>query len=62
MSINYQKYQTEVYYTYNNLEDALEDFKENNTKENREEVLFRISDLQKSVSNLKATIKNIYLR
>lgn len=62
MSINYQKYQKDVYYTYNNLEDTLEDFKENNTKENKEEVLYRISDLQKSISNLKATIKNIYLR
>lgn len=62
MSINYQKYQKDVYYTYNNLEDALKDFKENNTKGNREEVLYRISDLQKSISNLKVTIKNIYLR
>lgn len=62
MSINYPKYQQDVYYTYNNLMDALEDFGRSNSKENREEVLYRIGDLQKSLSLLKNSIKNIYLR
>lgn len=62
MSINYPKYQQDVYYTYNNLMDALEDFKRNNNKENREEVLYRIGDLRQSLTMLKITISNIYLR
>lgn len=62
MSINYPKYQKDVYYTYNNLMDALEDFKRNNNKENREEVLYRIGDLRQSLTMLKITISNIYLR
>ena len=62
MSINYQKYQQDVYYTYNNLMDALEDFKRSNNKENREEVLYRIGDLRQSLTMLKITISNIYLR
>lgn len=61
MSINYSKCSTNVGYTYDNLQDAIQDFSKNSTRENKEEVLERISDMQKSLSILKCTIKNIYL-
>ena len=62
ISINYLKYQQDVDYTYINLQDAIEDFGKCINKENKEEVLYRIGDLQKSLSFLKNSIKNIYLR
>lgn len=61
MSINYSKYSTNVGYTYDNLQDAIQDFSKNSTRENKEEVLERISDMQKSLSILKCVVKNIYL-
>lgn len=61
MSINYSKCSTNVRYTYDNLQDAIKDFSNNSTKENKEEVLERISDMQKSLSTLKCVVKNIYL-
>lgn len=61
MSINYSKCSTNVRYTYDNLQDAIQDFSKNSTRENKEEVLERISDMQKSLSTLKCVVKNIYL-
>ena len=61
MGINYSKCSTNVRYTYDNLQDAIQDFSNNSTKENKEEVLERISDMQKSLSTLKCVVKNIYL-
>lgn len=61
MSINFIRCSTNVRYTYNNLEDALHDFQDNTTKENKEEVLNRINEMQKELSVLKSTMKNIYL-
>lgn len=62
MSINYLKYTKEMNYDYNNLIDAIEDFGKITSKENREEIIYRINELQKTMSKLKVTIKNIYLR
>lgn len=62
MSINYQKYQDDLRFTYNNVIDALEDFEKKTNNENKEEVLYRICDLQKTLSLMKYRIKNIYLR
>lgn len=59
MSINYQKYQDDLHFTYNNVIDALEDFEKKTNNENKAEVLFRISDLQKTLSSMKHRIKNI---
>lgn len=61
MSINYIKCSTDLRYTYDNLDEAIKNFSSNTTKENKEEVLNRISDMQKSLSTLKCVIKNIYL-
>lgn len=61
MSINYIKCSTDLRYTYDNLDEAIKNFSSNTTKENKEEVLNRISDIQKSLSTLKCVIKNIYL-
>lgn len=61
MSINFIRCSTNVRYTYNNLEDALHDFQDNTTKENKEEVLNRINEMQRELSVLKSTMKNIYL-
>jgi hypothetical protein len=61
MSINYIKCSTDLRYTYDNLDEAIKNFSSNTTKENKEEVLSRISDMQKSLSTLKCVIKNIYL-
>ena len=62
MSINYQKYQDDLRFKYNNVIDALEDFEKKTNNENKEEVLYRICDLQKTLSLMKYRIKNIYLR
>ena len=62
MSINYQKYQDDLRLTYNNVIDALEDFEKKTNNENKEEVLYRICNLQKTLSLMKYRIKNIYLR
>lgn len=48
-------------YAYDNLQDAIQVFSANTTKENKKEVLDRITDIQKSLSILKCVIKNIYL-
>lgn len=61
MSINYSKCNQDVKYTFDNLQDSIQCFNDNTTKENKEEVLNRISDIQKSLSTLKCVVKNIYL-
>lgn len=51
MSINYLKYTKEMNYDYNNLIDAIEDFGKITSKENREEIIYRINELQKTMQN-----------
>lgn len=62
MSINYKKYYKRVKEEMENLDEFIDLFEKNTTKETKNIVISQISTIQSEVNILKDRIKNIYIK